>query len=88
MCGDEVPEGKPDPAPYLRAAELLGVEPAECLAVEDSPTGAAAAEAAGCTVLVVPSITTVPESPRRIFRTTLEGLTVPDLFALHRQEAA
>ena len=88
VCGDEVPEGKPDPAPYLRAAALLAVEPAECLAVEDSPTGAAAAEAAGCTVLVVPSITTVPESPRRIFRTTLEGLTVPDLFALHRQEAA
>lgn len=88
VCGDEVPEGKPDPAPYLRAAHLLGVEPADCLAVEDSPTGAAAAEAAGCTVLVVPSITTVPESPRRIFRTTLEGLTAPDLFALHRQEVA
>lgn len=88
VCGDEVPEGKPDPAPYLRAAHLLGVDPVDCLAVEDSPTGAAAAEAAGCTVLVVPSITTVPESPRRIFRTTLEGLTAPDLFALHRQEVA
>lgn len=88
VCGDEVPEGKPDPAPYLRAAHLLGVEPADCLAVEDSPTGAAAADAAGCTVLVIPSITTVPESPRRIFRTTLEGLTAPDLFALHRQEVA
>lgn len=86
VCGDEVPEGKPDPAPYLRAADLLGVEPADCLAVEDSPTGAAAADAAGCTVLVVPSITTVPGSPRRIFRTTLEGLTESDLFALHRQE--
>ncbi|WP_420879582.1 HAD family hydrolase [Rhodococcus sp. (in: high G+C Gram-positive bacteria)] len=88
VCGDEVPEGKPDPAPYLRAAHLLGVDPVDCLAVEDSPTGAAAAEAAGCTVLVIPSITTVPESPRRIFRTTLEGLTAPDLFALHRQEVA
>ena len=46
VCGDEVPAGKPDPAPYLRAAELLGLRPEECLAVEDSPTGAAAAEAA------------------------------------------
>ncbi|MGH8963860.1 MAG: HAD family hydrolase, partial [Actinomycetes bacterium] len=38
VCGDEVPRGKPDPDPYLRAAELLGVAPQGCLAVEDSPT--------------------------------------------------
>ena len=67
----------------LRAAELLGLDPAQCLAVEDSPTGAAAADAAGCTVLVVPSLTTVPGSPRRVFRSTLEGLTVADLRGLH-----
>ncbi|TCN50367.1 HAD superfamily hydrolase (TIGR01509 family) [Rhodococcus sp. SMB37] len=83
VCGDEVPAGKPDPAPYLRAAELLGLDPAQCLAVEDSPTGAAAADAAGCTVLVVPSLTTVPASSRRVFRSTLEGLSVADLHALH-----
>ncbi|MEE2055985.1 HAD family hydrolase [Rhodococcus artemisiae] len=83
VCGDEVPAGKPDPAPYLRAAELLGLDPAQCLAVEDSPTGAAAADAAGCTVLVVPSLTTVPGSSRRVFRSTLEGLSVADLHALH-----
>ena len=47
VCGDEVPSGKPAPDPYLRAAELLGVEPADCLAVEDSVTGTAAAELAG-----------------------------------------
>jgi HAD superfamily hydrolase (TIGR01509 family) len=88
VCGDEVPAGKPDPAPYLRAAHLLGVDPADCLAVEDSPTGAAAADAAGCTVLVIPSITDVPSSANRVFRTTLEGLTKSDLFALHRQEVA
>ncbi|QBJ94534.1 HAD family phosphatase [Rhodococcus sp. ABRD24] len=88
VCGDEVPAGKPDPAPYLKAAELLGVTPADCLAVEDSPTGAAAADAAGCTVLVIPSITDVPASANRIFRTTLEGLTESDLFALHRREVA
>ncbi|MGX6512600.1 HAD family hydrolase [Rhodococcus sp. SJ-2] len=83
VCGDEVPAGKPDPAPYLRAAELLGLDPAQCLAVEDSPTGAAAADAAGCTVLVVPSLTTVPTSSRRVFRSTLENLSVVDLHALH-----
>lgn len=83
VCGDEVPAGKPDPAPYLRAAELLGVDPARCLAVEDSPTGAASAEAAGCTVLVVPSLVEVPAGPRRIFRDTLVGLGAEDLHSLH-----
>ncbi|KSZ57395.1 HAD family hydrolase [Rhodococcus pyridinivorans KG-16] len=83
VCGDEVPAGKPDPAPYLRAAELLGLDPAQCLAVEDSPTGAAAADAAGCTVLVVPSLVDVPGSERRVFRSTLEGLSAEDLHELY-----
>ncbi|EME22196.1 HAD family hydrolase [Rhodococcus triatomae] len=83
VCGDEVPAGKPDPAPYLRAAELLGVDPQRCLAVEDSPTGAASAEAAGCSVLVVPSLIEVPAGPRRTFRDTLVGLTAEDLHSLH-----
>src|SRR5690606_13852731 len=43
VCGDEVPNGKPAPDGYLRGAELLGVDPTECLAIEDSPTGVAAA---------------------------------------------
>ena len=55
VCGDEVTHGKPHPEPYLRAAELLGFAPGETLAIEDSPTGAASAGAAGCRVLVVPS---------------------------------
>ncbi|KHJ71841.1 MULTISPECIES: HAD family hydrolase [Rhodococcus] len=83
VCGDEVPAGKPDPAPYRRAAELLGLDPAQCLAVEDSPTGAAAADAAGCTVLVVPSLVDVPGSERRVFRSTLAGLSAEDLHELH-----
>ncbi|NLE81867.1 MAG: HAD family phosphatase [Rhodococcus sp.] len=79
VCGDDVPEGKPHPGPYLRGAHLLGLHPSKCLAVEDSPTGAAAAEAAGCSVLVVPCEVPVPESPARVFRTTLDGLTGADL---------
>src|SRR5690625_4445113 len=55
VCGDEVARGKPAPDPYRRAAQLLDLDPRGCLAVEDSPTGAAAAEAAGCAVLVVPN---------------------------------
>jgi HAD superfamily hydrolase (TIGR01509 family) len=79
VCGDEVPHGKPDPDPYLRAAELLGVAARSCLAVEDSPTGATAAERAGCAVLVVPCDVAVPAGPRRVHRGSLLGLTPEDL---------
>lgn len=51
VCGDMVERRKPAPDPYLRAAELLGVDPAHCVAVEDSPTGIASAKAAGCHVI-------------------------------------
>jgi len=44
---DDVAAGKPDPAGYLRAAELLGVDPASCLVVEDAEVGLEAARAAG-----------------------------------------
>ena len=65
VCGDEVARGKPAPDPYQRAAALLGLHPAQCLAVEDSVTGAASAEEAGCPVLVVPNDVEVPASARR-----------------------
>lgn len=51
VCGDMVERRKPAPDPYLRAAELLGVDPSACVAVEDSPTGIASARAAGCHVI-------------------------------------
>ncbi|WP_348537613.1 HAD family hydrolase [Nocardia cyriacigeorgica] len=79
VCGDEVPHGKPDPGVYLRAAELLGLDPKVCVAIEDSPTGAAAAEAAGCAVLVVPCEIAVPEAPTRSQRDSLVALSVADL---------
>ena len=81
VCGDEVPSGKPAPDPYLRAAELLGLAPADCLAVEDSVTGSAAAERAGCAVLVVPNDVPVPGGPRRRHADSLAGL---DAAALRR----
>ncbi len=82
VCGDEAPATKPDPAPYLRAAELLGVDPAACVAVEDSPTGVRSAEAAGAIVLVVPAEVEVPPGERRVFRDGLEGLTIAELRSL------
>lgn len=83
VCGDEVPHGKPAPDPYRRAARLLGVGPADCLAVEDSVTGAAAAEAAGCPVLVVPNQGEVPASARRRHLGSLAGLDAAGLRAIH-----
>lgn len=83
VAGDEVGNAKPDPEPYLRAAELLGVAVADTVAIEDSPAGSASADSAGCRVLVVPaSDVPVPTGPRRTFRDTLAGLTVHDLAAL------
>lgn len=85
VCGDEVAHGKPAPDPYLRAAELLGLEPAQCLAVEDSVTGTLSAESAGCPVLVVPNDVEVPTSPARRHLSSLEPLGVEDLRAVHAQ---
>jgi HAD superfamily hydrolase (TIGR01509 family) len=45
---------KPDPAPYLLGAKLLGVDPKRCIAFEDSPTGVRSARAAGCFVFGTP----------------------------------
>ncbi|GGK37747.1 HAD family hydrolase [Nocardia camponoti] len=79
VCGDEVPHGKPDPAVYLRAAELLGVKPAECVAIEDSPTGAIAAQEAGCGLIVVPCEIAVDAVAGRVFRESLVGLDIDAL---------
>jgi HAD superfamily hydrolase (TIGR01509 family) len=72
VTGDQVTNGKPHPEPYLRAAELLGVDAADCLAIEDSGTGATSANAAGCHVLVVPHFVNVPDAPRRTQLASLE----------------
>jgi HAD superfamily hydrolase (TIGR01509 family) len=83
VCGDEVPNGKPAPDPYLRAAELLGIGPEQCLAVEDSVTGTTAAERAGCPVLVVPNDVDVPGGSRRRHVSSLTGLDVARLRRIH-----
>ena len=88
VCGDDVRRPKPAPEPYLRAARLLGVDPTWCLAIEDSPPGAASAEAAGCVVLVVPSELPVAAGARRTVVDSLAGLTVADLTALVQSRRA
>jgi sugar-phosphatase len=53
IAGDMVERGKPDPEPYRRGAELLGLAPEDCVVVEDAPSGVGAGLAAGCRVLGV-----------------------------------
>ena len=57
---DETTHPKPDPQPYLLAAQRLGVEPSRCVALEDSPSGVRSATAAGMKVIVVPGELEVP----------------------------
>jgi HAD superfamily hydrolase (TIGR01509 family) len=84
VCGAEVTHNKPHPESYLSAAALLGVTAPDCVAIEDSPVGVAAAEAAGCRVLAVPSEVPVPEGPHRTVVSSLLDVTPADLAALRR----
>ncbi|MCV6983424.1 HAD family phosphatase [Mycolicibacterium pulveris] len=88
VCGDEVRRGKPAPDAYQRAATLLGLAPPECLAVEDSVTGAAAAESAGCPVLVVPNDVAVPGGSGRRHAGSLAGLDAASLRNVYAQLTA
>jgi sugar-phosphatase len=57
VTANDVPQGKPHPDPFLLAAALLGVDPTDCLVVEDAPGGLEAARAAGCATLAVTTTT-------------------------------
>ena len=81
VTGDRVEQGKPHPEPYLTAAAALGLRPADCLAIEDSNTGAKSAEAAGCLVLVVENHVPVLATERRVFADTLEDVDLADVWA-------
>ena len=50
----DVPKGKPEPDIYLKGAEILGLRPEECLALEDSPAGILSAHRAGCLPVMIP----------------------------------
>jgi mannitol-1-/sugar-/sorbitol-6-phosphatase len=55
ITADDVVNGKPHPEPYLKGAELLGVNPAECLVIEDAPAGIRSAHAGGMKVIALTS---------------------------------
>ncbi len=81
VTGDEVEHGKPHPEPYLTAAARLGVDPSECVVIEDTSTGAAAGVAAGCRVLAVPHVVDIDPALDVPILTSLAGLRPDDLAA-------
>lgn len=87
VCGDEVTEPKPHPEAYLTAANRLGVDIADTVAVEDSPTGLASAVASGAAAIAVPHILPIEQGPTYTVWSTLDGRTLTDLgdvLAAHR----
>lgn len=75
VAGDEVVNGKPHPEPYLKAAELLGVDIRDCIALEDSQTGLASAEAAGAHAIGIPNLIRLP---KRDGNKIIPSLTIVD----------
>ncbi len=84
VTGDVVDRGKPHPEPYLTAARHLAVDPRQCVAIEDSPTGVASAVAAGMPVLGVEHLVPLQAGPGLHVVDTLTGLDVADLLRLGR----
>lgn len=84
VTGDGVSRGKPHPDPYLEAARRLRVAPAQCLALEDSPTGARSSTAAGVPTVAVPHIVAVPEMAGLTTLPSLAGVGLERLAGLWR----
>ncbi|TNM70318.1 HAD family phosphatase [Streptomyces sp. NP160] len=73
VTGDAVKRGKPAPDPYLEAARRLGVDPARCVALEDSTTGVTSALAAGVPTVGVPCVVELEARPGLVRVASLEG---------------
>lgn len=76
VTADDISRGKPDPEPYLLAAQRLQVDPGRCLVIEDAPAGLRSGRAAGAATVGV--VTTTPADELA----SLADLVVNDLAAL------
>ncbi|CAM5568070.1 hydrolase [Streptomyces spiroverticillatus] len=82
VAGDEIARTKPHPDPYLHAAARLGAQPTRCAVVEDTATGVASAEAAGCRVVAVPSVAPIAPAEGRVVVRSLEEVNLAFLRTL------
>jgi len=81
VAGDEIERGKPDPLPYLTACDRLGVDPRHVVVLEDAVQGVCSAEAAGCTVVAVPSVAPIEPTPTRAVVDSLVQVDIDWLLA-------
>lgn len=82
VTGDEVSHGKPHPEPYLAAARLIDIDPRDCVALEDSPTGVRSATAAGVPTIAIPHVVPVPDIEGAVQVRSLAGVRAADLIVL------
>ncbi|MFD9461641.1 HAD-IA family hydrolase [Streptomyces sp. NPDC060027] len=82
VTADDTERTKPAPDPYLAACRALGVDPAACVAVEDTQTGVTSAESAGCAVLAVPSLAPIAPAAGRTVLGSLEEVSPARLRAM------
>ncbi len=79
ITGDAVANGKPHPEPYLTAMANLDLNPADCLAIEDSVPGVNSAMDSGACTVGVPAMVELPSDPRLVVLDTLAGVSAGDL---------
>jgi HAD superfamily hydrolase (TIGR01509 family) len=90
ITGDRVPHQKPHPAAYEMAADILGFDPADCLAFEDSPSGMRSAHDAGAALIGVRHLVALDDSIGTTLWDTLAGKTLDDVrvvFSQHKAQA-
>ena len=74
VCGDMISKSKPEPEIYLKACELLGEIPENCIALEDSKNGLLAAYSAGCKVIMIPDLWQPDEETEKILYAKFNAL--------------
>jgi len=74
ICGNMIEKGKPEPDIYLKASELLGVNPSECLALEDSINGILSADRAGMKPVMIPDIIQPDQNIKKLLYAFLPSL--------------
>lgn len=87
IAGDEVSRGKPDPEPYLLAAQQLGVDITDCIVLEDSIPGTRSGLASGAAVVAVENMVSLTPGGRSVVLPSLAGVGAGKLFELAPREA-
>lgn len=87
VAGDDVTRPKPFPDPYLQACAALGVDPADTVAIEDSPNGLRSAIASGAASIGVPLMVSLAGVGAHALWPSLEGKTATDVASFHAAHA-